>query len=62
MAEEKAQAYDIEAADRHEDNGNFDRTWRDESWSMANGERKLSVAAQEVAVDEKVSISLRFVT
>lgn len=28
-----------------EENGNFDRSWRDEKW----GDRKLSVAAQEVS-------------
>ena len=32
-----------------EGNGNFDRSWRDEQW----GDRKLSVAAEEVAKDEK---------
>lgn len=33
----------------YEENGNFDRTWRDEKW----GERTLSVAAQGTANDEK---------
>ena len=32
-----------------EDNGNFDRSWRDENW----GGRALSVAAQETTEDEK---------
>ena len=49
---EKAEAYDIEAT--AEPNGNFDRSWRDENWHMGSGaDRKLSVAAQEVAHDEK---------
>jgi hypothetical protein len=47
MSDEK-RALDIEheAADA---NGNFDRSWRDEQW----GDRKLSVAAEEVSRDEK---------
>lgn len=54
------QIHDIEAVGHeHEDNGNFDRSWRDEEWNMATGDRKLSVAAQEVAVDEKVDLSMR---
>jgi MFS transporter, SP family, general alpha glucoside:H+ symporter len=32
-----------------EANGNFDRSWRDEKW----GDRSLSVAAQDVASQEK---------
>lgn len=32
-----------------EANGNFDRSWREEQW----GDRKLSVAAQDFAKDEK---------
>lgn len=36
---------DVAAAD----NGNFDRSWRDEKW----GERALSVAAQDTAAEEK---------
>ena len=32
-----------------EANGNFDRSWRDEQW----GDRKLSVAAQNEAINEK---------
>lgn len=32
-----------------EDNGNFDRSWREENW----GDRKLSVAAEDVVTDEK---------
>jgi hypothetical protein len=32
-----------------EANGNFDRSWRDEKW----GDRQLSVAAQDVAMEEK---------
>jgi hypothetical protein len=47
MADEK-RAIDIEHAGA-EANGNFDREWRDEMW----GDRKLSVAAQETAQDEK---------
>ncbi len=43
---------DIESASS-EGNGNFDRSWRDEPWNLASGERKLSVAAQEVYLDEK---------
>ena len=53
---EKGQHLDIESA-QHENNGNFDRSWRDEEWNMASGNRKLSVAAQEVALDEKVCSS-----
>ena len=33
----------------NEDNGNFDRSWRDEKW----GERALSVTAEENVRDEK---------
>lgn len=33
----------------NEENGNFDRSWRDEKW----GDRSLSVAAQDTARDEK---------
>jgi MFS transporter, SP family, general alpha glucoside:H+ symporter len=51
MSDEKNQTIDIEHAGEH--NGNFDRDWRDENWAMATGNRKLSVAAQEVAYDEK---------
>lgn len=37
----------------HEENGNFDRSWREEKW----GDRKLSAAAQEVAhADQELSI------
>lgn len=32
-----------------EANGNFDRSWRDEKW----GDRQLSVAARDVAMEEK---------
>lgn len=32
-----------------EHNGNFDRSWRDEQW----GDRKLSVAAQQIAAENK---------
>lgn len=32
-----------------ENNGNFDRSWREENW----GDRKLSVAAEDVVTDEK---------
>jgi hypothetical protein len=32
-----------------EDNGNFDRSWRDEQW----GQKSLSSEAHEVAIDEK---------
>lgn len=44
---EKAKIDRIEAA--QEENGNFDRSWRDEAW----GDRSLSVAAQDTAQDEK---------
>jgi hypothetical protein len=47
MSDEK-RTIDIEHV-ASEDNGNFDRSWRDEQW----GDRKLSVAAQETAKDEK---------
>lgn len=33
----------------NEDNGNFDRSWRNEKW----GERKLSVTAEDNVRDEK---------
>lgn len=46
MAEK--QGIDIEHV-AAENNGNFDRSWRDEMW----GDRKLSVAAEEIAKDEK---------
>lgn len=40
-------------ASSDEENGNFDRSWRDEKW----GDRKLSEAAQDVAnSDENMSI------
>lgn len=47
MASEKIQqeVRDVE----YEDNGNFDRSWREEKW----GDRKLSVAAEDTASDEK---------
>ena len=45
MATEKAAALNVET----EDNGNFDRSWRDESW----GNRALSTAAQATNDDEK---------
>lgn len=32
-----------------EENGNFDRSWRDERW----GDRALSVAAQDTSTEEK---------
>lgn len=32
-----------------EANGNFERNWREEKW----GDRKLSVVAQDIAIDEK---------
>ena len=44
MAEKVEQIHHAE-----ESNGNFDRTWREENW----GDKKLSVAAQDVARDEK---------
>lgn len=31
------------------DNGNFDRSWRDEKW----GQKSLTTEAQDVTVDEK---------
>lgn len=54
MATEKGQIDIIDtAAISDEENGNFDRSWRDEKW----GDRKLSAAAQEVAQsDENMSI------
>lgn len=33
----------------YEDNGNFDRSWRDEKW----GQKSLTTEAQDVTVDEK---------
>lgn len=47
MANEKHGA-DIEHISG-ENNGNFDRSWRDEMW----GDRKLSIAAEETSKDEK---------
>lgn len=39
----------------NEDNGNFDRSWREEKW----GDRKLSVAAEDTAFDEKNMTTLQ---
>ena len=47
MSDEK-KVMDIEH-EAMDNNGNFDRSWRDEMW----GDRKLSVAAEETAKDEK---------
>jgi hypothetical protein len=47
MADEK-KGIDIEHV-AGDNNANFDRSWRDEVW----GERKLSIAAEETAKDEK---------
>jgi SP family general alpha glucoside:H+ symporter-like MFS transporter len=38
-----------EAQIHFEDNGNFDRSWREEKW----GERSLGLEAQQVYIDEK---------
>lgn len=48
MSDDKGKAYDVESA-AAEPNDNFDRSWRDEAW----GNRKLSVAAEDTAHDEK---------
>ena len=48
MSTEKSRDVDVEHA-AVEDNGNFDRSWRDEKW----GDRKLSVVAQEIDNNEK---------
>jgi hypothetical protein len=45
MSEKQQIANDVE----HEANGNFERSWRDEQW----GDRRLSVAAQDVSFEEK---------
>lgn len=47
MASEKIQHATQETIT--ENNGNFDRSWREENW----GDRKLSVAAEDVVTDEK---------
>lgn len=38
-----------------EPNGNFDRSWREEKW---DGQRNLSVTAQETTKDEKALTTL----
>lgn len=50
MASEKANTEVLDHSLSNEENGNFDRSWRQEKWE---GDRSLSVAAQDVAVDEK---------
>ena len=39
----------VERVSSSEENGNFDRSWRDEKW----GEQRLSVAAQDTSNEEK---------
>lgn len=46
---EKVHQDEIRDISSNEENGNFDRSWREEKW----GDRKLSVAAEDTANDEK---------
>lgn len=45
MAEKGTQDIHVQ----HEENGNFDRSWRDEKW----GDRSLSVAAADTTMEQK---------